>query len=220
MKWCLLAFTILSSSLNLIAQNELAIDQACNGSTSYGKYATNIDSIEQLPHNILLNAQHLLKRQLGKNYDNITFSHGQEVDLAGYFSDKTKPITHEWVVPRYDLVFIYQNTLISINSYCLELRLDEYCQLVKLNWPTQGYTNSSKFQSLNEIANFAVSQANIRGFNSEGYTCELKYREKSDSMNWIFSFPEGDNSNFNVLEVDMNSLKVVREYLIKRVTVN
>ena len=203
---------------------QILVEQPFNGNTSYGKHARAIESITELPDQVQTCLEAYLTDMLGSNVMNVTFSHGQKVDLNSYFSEPNRKASdYQWLVPSYDLNYVLSDTTLGINSYYIQLRLDEYGQLLSTNWPRKGYSNKENFTSTNEIVRFALSQAKSRGFLTSEYLSDLKYQSSSESLNWVFKFPKtlrADNTQYDVIEINLTSLKVVEEYTIKTSTVN
>jgi len=200
------------------------VEQTFNGNTHYGKHAKAIDSVTEIPDQIQTALQAYLTLMFGSNIKNITFSHGQNVDLKNYFSKPSNTASnYQWLVPRYDLNYVLSDTTLGIKSYYIQLRLDEYGQLLSTSWPREGYSNKENFQSTNKIIKFALDQATLRGFLTSKYLSDLKYQSSSESLNWVFKFPKtmsSDNKEFDVIEISLTSLKVVEEYSIRVSTVN
>lgn len=203
---------------------QILVEQPFNGNTSYGRHAKAIRSVTELPDQIQTALEVYLIDMLGSNVKNITFSHGQKVDLKNYFSEPHRKVfNYQWLVPSYDLNYLLSDTTLGIKSYYLQLRLDEYGQLLSTSWPRKGYSNKEAFQSTNEIVQFALSQANSRGFRTSKYSTDLKYKEDSKSLNWVFKFSKtlsSDNKDFDVLEISLTSMQVVGEFTIRTSTGN
>lgn len=203
---------------------QILVEQTFNGNTHYGQHAIVIESVAELPSQIQTALEAHLTDMLGSSAKNVTFSHGQNVDLRSFFSEPNREaFNYQWLVPSYDLNYVLSDTTLGIKSYYLQLRLDEYGQLLSTNWPRQGYSNKENFQLTNEIVKFALSQARSRGFLTSKYLTDLKYQSSSESFNWVFKFPKtlnADNKQWDVLEISFTLLKAVEEYSIKSSTVN
>lgn len=203
---------------------QILVEQTFNGSTHYGQHAKVIESVTELPDQIQTALEAYLTIMLGSNAKNVSFSHGQNVDLKSYFSEPNrKASNYQWLLPSYDLNYVLSDTTLGIKSYYLQLRLDEYGQLLSANWPRKGYSNKERFQSTNEVVQFALSQAYARGYLTSKYLSDLTFKPDSESLNWVFKFPKTlnpDNKQFDVIEISLTSLKVVEEYTIKTSTVN
>ncbi|WP_026956515.1 hypothetical protein [Algoriphagus vanfongensis] len=203
---------------------QILVDQPFNGFSYYGKYSKIIESEGDLPNEIQTALEEYLTVMFGDNVKNISFSHGQQVDLKGYFSETNrKSSSYHWLVPYYDLNYVLSDTTIGIKRYFLQMRLDEYGQLLRTNWPRKGYSNLSHFPSPNKIVKVALNQANARGYWTYKFETDLKFRDDSKSLNWVFKFPrtlKSDKKMFDVLEISLLTLKVVDEYTISTSTVN
>jgi hypothetical protein len=203
---------------------QILVEQTFNGNTFYGQHAKAIDSITKLPDQIQTALEVYLTDMFGSTFQNVNFSHGQKVNLKNHFSESNnKVFNYQWLVPAYDLNYVLSDTTHGIKSYYVQVRLDDYGQLLTSNWPRKGYSNKEKFQSTSEIIKFALDQARSRGYLTSKYLSDLKYKPDSKSLNWVFKFPKTlntDNKQFDVLEISMTSLKVVEEYTIKTSTDN
>ena len=203
---------------------QILVEQPFSGNTSYGKHANTIESLTELPDQIQVAVKAYLTEMFGSNVKNLAFSHGQNVDLKSYFSEHNhKASNYQWLIPSYDLNYVLSDTTLGIKSYYVQLRLDEYGQLLNTNWPRKGYSNKENYRSTIEIVEFVLSQANSRGYRTSKYETDLKYNADSKSLNWVFKFPRtlrSDNKEFDVLEISLASMKVVEEYAIRTSTVN
>lgn len=195
---------------------QILVDQPFNGFTVYGPNASNIDSVSELPDQIKTAVEAYLTDMVGSNIKNVTFSHGQNIVLKSYFSNPNHKVSSfQRQVPAYDLNFVLSDTTLGIKSYFIQFRLDEYGQLLSANWPKKGYSNKEKFQSTAKIIQFALEEANSRGFLASKYETDLKFNPNSESLNWVFKFPKTrnpDNKQFDVIEISLNLLRVVDEY--------
>lgn len=203
---------------------QILVEQTFNGYTDYGQHAKVIESVTELPDQIQTALEAYITDMVGSNINNVAFSHGQNVDLKSYFCEPNrKASSYQWVVPAYDLNYVLSDTTLGIKSYYLQIRLDEYGQLLRANWPRKGYLNKGKVQSISKIVQFAVDQANSRGYLTSKYVSDLKFNSDSESLNWLFQFPETlnpDNKQFDVLEISLTSLRVVDEYTIIKTVYN
>lgn len=94
---------------------QILVDQPFNGFTNYGKYSTIIETEGDLPNGIQTAIEEYLTVMFGDNVKNISFSHGQQVDLKGYFTETSnKSSTYHWLVPYYDLNYVLSDTTIGI----------------------------------------------------------------------------------------------------------
>ena len=150
--------------------------------------------------------------------DGLKFSHGQIVNLEKYFSDNKETFNYGWVVPKYDLNFILQDSSIGIKNYYIQLRLDEYGQILACNWPKANYFNKTELKPRSEIEKFAIGEAQIKGITNFEYKVDFKYNLAFDKLCWIFKFPvvlpNNPRTHFEVFEVDWKSLDIIAQYQI------
>jgi len=201
-----------------VAQEKMIVDQQYNGNTFYSGFSSSVNSISNLPSNIQSNISGYFSKILGSMKDGLKFSHGQIVDLEKYFSDNKETFNYGWVVPKYDLNFIFQDLSIGIKNYYIQLRLDEYGQILACNWPRVNYSNKNEFKSRSEIEKFAINEAKIKGITNLEYKVDLKYNLAFDKLCWVFKFPvvlpNNPRKRFEVFEVDWKSLDIVAQYQI------
>ena len=222
MRIIILLFIISISPGNINGQDKMVIDEPFNGNTMYGGHSYHLNSISELPSNIQFNANGFLKRILGSMIDSLTFSQGQVVDLGSKFSEDSVTYNYNWIVPKFDLNFILKDESIGIKKYYIQLRLDEYGQILYSNWPKKHFSDKSRLKSRSDIEEFALKQAELRGYNVTEYEVDFKYNEKSEKLCWIFMFPASNDSNrkkINVLEIPWDFIKIIDEYIITRSTV-
>ena len=203
---------------------EILVEKSFNGNTHYGQHSKVIESADELPDAIQNALKAYMTDMFGRNIKSVSYSHGQRIDLKGFFSEPGQDVsTFRRLVPSYDLNFILSDSTIGIKSYYVQIRLDEYGQLLSTNWPRKGYSNKFNFVSTHEIMKFALEQAKLRGYRTSNYITDLQYQSSSASLNWVFKFPKNlgaDNKQWNVLEISLTSLKVVEEYNVMNSKVN
>lgn len=200
-----------------IAQDKMIVDQPMSGNTFYGGYSEQIDSLSTLPTVIQFNLQGYLYRILGSLSDSVSFSHGQIIDLENKFKKDSVTYRYHWIVPKYDLHFVLRDKSIGINNYYLQIRLDQYGQILFANWPKNNHSDKSLFKNRSEIERFALKQAEVRGFNLNNYNVDFKYNEELDKLCWVFEFPTIVKINieeFKVLEIPWDNIEIVDEYII------
>jgi hypothetical protein len=208
MKLTLLTLLIVfASRVTAIAQDKMVIKTDYGGTTGYEDCDREISSLNKLPHFIRVDIDSLLKHTLGEFAAGVKFSHGQIVNVKKYFSkDDGQPSDYKWVVPKYDLKFALQDTTIGITNYCLEIRLDQYGQLLKINWPGRGYKSKSIFLDRNLIKDFALSKAADLNFYQKDYEVNFQYDNQKEQFYWVFLFPADlsnkDNKQYYCIEVN------------------
>ena len=216
----ILFFTFWINQLN--AQEKMIIDKPCNGHTFYNNCSVQIDSFTNLPSLIQNNVTGYIKSILGTMSDSLKYSLGQVVDLKKYFSKDSITYGNNWIVPKYELNFVLQDNSIGIIHYCIEIRLDQYGQILYSNWPKKYYSDKTSFKSRASIEQFAIKQAVLKGFNIKDYLVDFKFNDKLDKLCWIFEFPisiESNNMEYNAFEIDWTIVDIVEEYYVKQSTV-
>lgn len=199
----------------LLGQNKMIVDKSFNGYTYYGEFSDYLDSISEIPSVIRYNVNGYLNRILGSMSDSVEFSHGQVVDLKRKFEQDSTTFGYSWIVPKYDLNFVLKDCSIGIKCYYLNIRLDEYGQILYSNWPNKEYADKSKFKSRTDIENYALEQAEKKGYNIDEYSVELQYNEKLNKLCWFFEFPV-DSKESDAFEIDWKWIRIVDEYQLTR----
>jgi len=211
----IILFLIITIHCNAQDKTMIITDESGAAYTSYDGPTKKISSFSELPSVIQLNINGYLQRILGSMSDSIQFTHGQEVDLKALFKKDSITFNYFWVRPKYDLNFKLSDSSIGIKRYNLKLRLDEYGQLLHVNWPRKRYNDKSKFLPREKIKLFALEQAKLRGFNTSSYSVYAQYNRTLDKLLWLFKFPNHPIlESSNILEIDWNTLKIFREYRV------
>lgn len=199
-------------SSRLFSQEKMVIEESSSGSTYYEGFAKNVKSLDELPSKITVNLKGTLGNVFGDLTDSITFEKGQIVDLKRYFAKQNESYKRQWLVPKYDLNFVLGDTSLGLTKYNIHIRLDEYGQLIEINWPRKGYNARSNFINRKEIERFALKFANKKGFTTTGYNVEFRFNDKYKELCWIFKFPLSLNQ-FNTFEIAaVGSIEVLEEY--------
>lgn len=199
------------------------VEKRYSGSTHYGNSSTFLKSLDEIPGTIRTNIDRFLHEALGDLLANIKFSHGQVVDLKQYFKDDTTVYKYEWVVPKYDLHFIFQDSIMGIETYYLKIGVDEYGQIIAANWPRHGYANRKTFLSRDEIEQYALKEAEQKGYNIKSYTVDFEYNIEHRKLCWIFMFPRGVKPNYqeyDTLEIDAKKLELISNHITSIRSVN
>lgn len=200
---------------NSFGQDRMVVDKPFNGNTHYGRFSKHIDSLNDLPSNIQFNVKGYLNMILGTMNDSLIFSHGQIVDLENKFKTDSVTYGYAWIVPKYDLNFVLKDNTIGIISYYLQIRLDSYGQVLYTNWPKESHSEKMRFKSRIDIEQFALRQADKKGFDLNGYKVDFKYNEKLDKLCWVFKFPfkvEKNRKEYDAIEIPWNYIEIIDEY--------
>jgi hypothetical protein len=205
------------------SQKTTIIDDFKYGLTYYEGFSITIDSLSAMPDGIIKSVSDIIKMRLGNLSTSVRFSHGQIVDVKNYYKKNSLSFTNHKQIPKYDLEFILQDTIIGIKSHSVRIKIDEYGQVLYCNWPTKGYSDKNKFKSFSEIEKYALQVAAKKGFNTSNYMISFNYNDSQNKMCWEFQFRKvGDNKNgfFDALEIDSIGLDIIDEYEVKKQTVN
>lgn len=200
----------------------MVVDKPFNGNTYYEGFSKHIKTLEELPALIQYNLKGYTDKILGKISDSITYSHGQVIDLESKFKKDSAAYRSEWVIPKYDLNFLLSDNNLGIKSYYLQIRLDQYGQIIDCNWPKKGHGEKNLFKSRIEIENFAIKQARLKGFDTTQYIVDFRFNQKLDKLCWVFMFPikiEENRKEYGILEVPWTSLEIVHDGIQIRSTV-
>lgn len=193
----------------------MVVDMPYAGTTVYDGHATYISDINKLPHNIIEQINNLLKRRMGTFSNKVKFSHGQIVDLDKYFKGAKDISAWQWVVPKYDLIFNLMDTTIGIKNYSLQVRLDQYGQVIRMNWPKQYYTSAKRFNNRKQIEQFALRKALEKNFLTTTYTVKLTYEYSTDAFYWRFWFPKTkvkSENRFDCIDVNWGDIDDYKLY--------
>ncbi|MBO9205407.1 MULTISPECIES: hypothetical protein [Niastella] len=204
------------------SQNLMVVDDFKHGLTYYDGFSKTINTFSLLPESVVNNVNNYLRLSFGNLTPALHFSHGQIIDLENYFKKNPKTYNGKWLVPKYDLDYILQDSTIGIKAYGINLRIDQYGQILYCNWPRVGYSDKNKLKSVWEIEKFAVKAAAKKGLNTSHYVVSFNYNEKHEKMCWEFQFlKEGNDTNglFNAFEIDWRFLEIIDEYEVKKQTV-
>ena len=218
----IILFLIITIHCNAQDKTMIITDESGAAYTSYDGPTKKISSFSELPFVIQLNINGYLKRILGSMSDSIQFTHGQEVDLKALFKKDSITFNYFWVRPKYDLNFKLSDSSIGIKRYNLKLRLDEYGQLLDVNWPRQKYNDKSKFLSREKIKQFALKHAKMKRYDTSTYLIFFGYDSALDKLCWKFMFLDSGRIRtryndpvkevYNVVFIDWNELRIIREF--------
>ena len=206
---------LLTNELN--SQDFMIVNDSYNGSTVYTE-SIHINTLSELPPLIELNLNGYLNRVLGDIKDSVSFSHGQMINLEKEFEKDSLTYLRNWVVPKYDLNFVIRDKSIGIQNYYIQIRLDQYGQILNSNWPTEHFDDRNKLKNRNQINDEAIAYAKAKGFYKNNFMIELRYRKHHDSLNWVYKFPlNKDETKLNfqdyyVIEIAWNSGEIVEDY--------
>jgi hypothetical protein len=196
-------------------QNKMIVDKPFCGTTYYGGYSKYIKTLTELPPRIQYNVKKYLENCLGSMVDSVQFLNGQLVDLNNYFKEDSTIYKYEWIVPKFDLNFILKDNSIGIKKYYIQVKLDNFGQLLFINWPKKHHSNKSKLENRLEIECYALKEAKLKGYNLINYEVDFDFNKKEDVLSWRFYFPikiEKGYKEFDVIEISWNNIRIMDEY--------
>ncbi|RYU90563.1 hypothetical protein EWM62_07870 [Mucilaginibacter terrigena] len=203
-----------------LCQSQLTVDKTPR-QTSFNGYSKVITSLSQVPKNIKDSAEVALVSFLGDFSSKTRFENGQIVDLEAYHKFKAND-NPGLFIPKYELIFVLRDPSIGIRSYPIELRLNEFGKLLKLNWPKKGYTNKSKFPPLDTVRNAVLNRAKKLNFNRSNYEIAFNYDFEAQKFYWTFLFLISKKNNvkrYNLLTINWANLNDIRQSEQSTVTV-
>ncbi|WP_449435669.1 hypothetical protein [Pedobacter steynii] len=138
MKRCyFIALAFLFHWFSLAGQEKMIVHEEDWIAYNYQEASRTVLSLNKLPVNIQREVKKLIAESLWEFKDSIHFVNAQIVNITSYLKDGD-PHKKHWVVPKYELNFYLKDTSISIIRYNITLNLDEYGQILQINWPRQG----------------------------------------------------------------------------------
>jgi hypothetical protein len=158
-------------------------------STYYGNPATTVYTIDKLPSIIQLKLNSVLSAYLGTLESSVYFIDAQVVNLDQYFK-VTDVIKHEWITPKYDVHYYISIPSKGLEKYNVTIKLDQYGQLISINWPERGYKNISDFYDTGRVKKYAFEQAAERKLYTANCKVVFDFNKQFDEFCWQFSFYE------------------------------
>jgi len=205
--------TLLTICINsLTAQTEKMINKG-GASIYYGDYAKDLRSEKSLPENVQSNLKGYLNKILPTIVDSITFYQGQIIDLKKFFKKDPSTYDNAIIIPAYDLGFYLKNRSIGVKNYYLEIKLDEYGQILETNWPKETL-DFKNFKTLTEIETAALKHITSQNIKYQSYKFDLVYKKETGKLFWIITFLTKDNgvrNEYYEIEFPWNSLKISDE---------
>lgn len=210
--------------LNLLtySQDLMSVDNFQRGLTYFGGLTKNINSLNELPPNVYHKLKLYLKSSFGDSLKSIRFSHGQEIDIKKYYLDY--PESFGGVVPKYDLEFMFSDTSLGIKSFEVNVRMDEYGQVLKFTWPKDWQANKGLLYSKERIIKLVMIHAKKNGITSNPTATEFRFDPGNGQLIWAFLFPKDETKGagwFDAIEIEWLGGKICGEFeVIKKTTVH
>jgi len=201
---------LLSLTTFAAGQSNLWIDQPYVGLPFRQTDVVQIDSFNQLPSRITFILDQLFKAALTDFENNLFFVKGQIIDLESWAAkDSTFQARYNFVVPKYELFFELRDTSIGITSYCIEVSLDQYGQIIRCDWPRENFNQRSAFIEPEALQMTALRFARKKRYKTKECSTSLRFDACKQRMYWEFAFLQestGDNNFktqlYNVIVID------------------
>ena len=185
------------------------VNQPYAGTTVYGGAASHMSELGDLPQAILQNLEGLLQESFGEFRDSVHFSHGQIVALEAYFKKKEEAYRQEWIAPKYDLVFVLRDKSLNISALNIRLRLDAHGQVLKFDWPREGYSKRSSLKPLKDVLAFALKEYGLEKTDELSREYDLSYDDQGH-MNFVIKIPRKNNDRISdAYVINWKTLKLV-----------
>lgn len=185
-------------SLHSLAQSQIFIDQPYNGMPSYTANTREITQISELPTKIQYIIDQTLSISLFEFDGEYRFAGGQIVDLEGWLeNDSVAQTDYHLVIPKYNLNFELSDTSVGIKSYCFQLNLDPFGQIVDFEWMRDS-VKKSELMSPPQIISIATKYAKKKKYKTKEYIVRLGHYKEYDRLCWDISFlqsKEGNSAN-------------------------
>lgn len=234
MKRILIIIILAFTSYNLSSQENKIVSGKVNSVYSFIDYSEFLEDIDKVPVNIKMNLELYLKVILGDWFGKITFLEGSIADLDGYFKANPLAFKRDWLVPKYQFIYLLSDENIGISKYYIKIDMDKYGQILNCNWPSKdfNYTHSfdettskpfkNSFISNELMFENAMKWAMVNSIPTGNYTVELTYNTEKNIMCFSFKFltrKKGSRRSFRVVEFNwLNGLKVA-DYSLEETTV-
>ena len=178
---------------------------------TYQEASKTVLSLSKLPQHIQKEVKILMDESFWDFKDSVHFVNAQIVDIVGYLKDGD-PHKKHWVVPKYELNFYLKDTSIGIIRYNITIHLDDYGQILQLNWPTNGAGSKKMFLSRKSIQEYVLKEANKRGYNLKEFLVSFEYDDRFGKLCWEFSFLdklEVGAAYYNFIKIPWDELTII-----------
>jgi len=196
---------------SVTGQEKMIVHEEDWSAYTYQDASQTVLSLDQLPKSIQKEVKILMEESFWGFKDSIHFVNAQIVDIVSYLKDGDAHKKH-WVVPKYELNFYLKDVSIGIIRYNITLHLDDYGQILKLNWPRQGAGSKKMFLSRENIQEFALKEATKREYNVHNFLVDFEYNEQFATLCWEFSFLERKmvgGAEYNFIKVPCRELTII-----------
>jgi hypothetical protein len=194
---------------NTYGQENLYINQRCGGTILRPTKTTKVTSLTQLPTRIPQIIDKVFKSSLTDFNEKIFFIQGQVLDIEKFAErDSNFQSMYQYVLPKYFLEFELRDTTIGINSYCLQVSLDQYGQVIKLNWPRSRFNKQSSFIAGYLLKIKAIEFAKKLHYKTSTSFYQLRFNEERNAMEWHFYFLQKQANGEDGIEKEYQTISV------------
>src|SRR4051812_47463455 len=110
-----------------------------NATGYYGNSATKVYSVDKLPSIIQLKLNSILSASFGELEPSVQFNNARIIDIDQFFKENNVRNTG-WLAPKYDVCYYISIPSRGMKKFNLNIMLDQYGQLMSINWPEKGNT--------------------------------------------------------------------------------
>ena len=151
---------------------------------------------------------------------NIKFIGGQVFDIESKMANDSIPqIECGGQIPKYLLRYELSDSLLSIKSFCLEIELDQYGQIIDLGWPSYHYNTREDFVKPQAVLELALKYCKKKKYKTNERIDELVYDSNQNALYWNIHFvqktygnSESGSNEFVTIIIDARALTILYEY--------
>ena len=181
-------FLLLSQIVRSHGQGKMIVNNEDWTAYTYQKFSYNVSSINKLPNNIQQVVKFLLNDIFWDLKDSLHFVSAQVIDIKSHLKSNIQYFGKLSVIPKYELNFYLKDLSIGIHRYNVVLYLDDYGQILELNWPREYGGSKQSFLDRGLISKFILSEATRRGYALDNYLVNFDYDPQYSRLCWTFSF--------------------------------
>lgn len=220
MKKILLIIFLILAPFFANGKDSILINQECSGGYGISVKDTQIYSLSQLPTKIQFIVNYWIKKSMTDFADNVKFIGAQDFDIESFMANDSIPQTeYEHFFPKYLLRYELSDISLNIKSFCVEIKLDQYGQIIDFGWPRNNYNKRNKFVKPQSVLDLALKQCKKKKYKTNKQSYELKFDPKLNKVCWYISFIQkssGDEFNgdkeFITIVIDATELKILDEF--------
>ena len=211
-------YVIILLSLNGVkfgfGQTKMIVEDEVWEAFTLQEFSTKISKVDDLPKDIQRRIKAIIAEVFWDLKDSIRFFGAQVIDVKSAVKHVNRPSIlmseRKPLIPKYELSFSLQDTTIGIIRYYVLIHLDDYGQILDLNWPI-GYGGSKRnLLDRRLIYEFASREVTKRGFSYDNYSVIFKYNEEYAQLFWTFNFFKNNNEEGGyTVTIPWSELKII-----------